>query len=100
MYGVKVYRCLAEQIKHVLTETWLPVMLRTWKSTVPERGAGNLVELDPERFPPQAEREERQTDELKVIDDQGPRVEEANQVLICKPVDEADSSNDQVMNHQ
>lgn len=57
MHGAKVYRCAPEQVKHVDSEvvelaSWLPVVLRTWKSTVRERGAGNLVELDKERLPP------------------------------------------------
>ena len=63
MYGAKVYRCAPEQVKHVDSEvvelaSWLPVALRTWKSTVRERGAGNLVELDKDRRPPEEERED------------------------------------------
>ena len=49
-------RCAPEQVKHVDTEvvelaSWLPVVLRTWKSTVRERGAGNLAALDKEMSP-------------------------------------------------
>ena len=66
MYGAKVYRCAPEQVKHVDSEiielsSWLPITLRTWKSTIRERGAGNLVELDKERFPPEEEIEETES---------------------------------------
>ena len=76
MYGAKVYRCAPEQVKHVDSEivelsAWLPITLRNWKSTIRERGAGNLVELDKERFPPPEEQEVREEAEHEAQDGQG-----------------------------
>ena len=76
MYGAKVYRCAPERVKHVDSEivelsAWLPITLRNWKSTIRERGAGNLVELDKERFPPPEEQEVREEAEHEAQDGQG-----------------------------
>lgn len=76
MYGAKVYKCAPEQVRHVDGEvlelaSWLPITLRTWKSTVRERGAGNLVELDRDENPPPSEQEERPNVEHEVNEDQG-----------------------------
>jgi hypothetical protein len=60
MYGSKVYRCAPEQVRHVehdvIELSWLPHDLKKWKSTIREKGAGNVVELDKGRFPPENER--------------------------------------------
>ena len=68
MYGSKIYRCAPEQVRHVEHEvvelaSWLPHELRTWRSTIRERGAGNVVELDQARYPPEEERETRSNDD-------------------------------------
>ena len=78
MYGAKVYRCAPEQVKHVDNEivelaSWLPITLRSWRSTIRERGAGNVVELDKDRLPPADQREVREMAEREVSEDQGPQ---------------------------
>lgn len=73
-----MYRCAPEQVKHVDNEvvelaSWLPITLRTWRSTIRERGARNLVELDRDRMPPVDQREIREMAEREVSEDQGPQ---------------------------
>eukprot|EP00435_Cladocopium_sp_Y103_P075952 s11_g70.t1 len=61
-YGSKVYRCAPEQVRHVEEEIkdlaeWLPLNLRNLRSTLRQKGAGNIVELDHGEKPPLHERQ-------------------------------------------
>eukprot|EP00435_Cladocopium_sp_Y103_P063185 s737_g24.t1 len=63
-YGAKVYRCCPEQVRHQSREvqelaSWIPENLRRHRSTLRERGAGNVVELDRQALPPINEQEEQ-----------------------------------------
>ena len=60
--GAKVYRCAPEQVRRPAVEQeellrLLPPDLRRCRDSVRERGAGNVVELDPRVVRPESERD-------------------------------------------
>ena len=65
--GSKVYRCSREQVKRPSEEQealirLLPENLRIMRSTIAERGAGNIVNLEGGNLPPDDERDEVMTE--------------------------------------